>query len=307
MSFSRPGAVDLSGLAGSAADGAPAGSPGGGNARWAFDVTDQNFQTDVLQASMRYIVVLHLWSPRSPQSQAFNDVLARVVDGYDGRLVLARVDVDANPAIAQALGAQAVPLAVAILSGQPVPLFQGTLGDDEVRQYFDQLVTAAVQNGVTGRAEPTGDAGAAPIDEESGDAPDPRFAAADEALGNGDVDAAIAEYERLQSQHPGDQEVAERLAGVRLIARTRGAELNEARAKAAEFPDDVEAQFLVADLDISGGHVDDAFGRLIDLVGRLAGDDRERVRARLVELFTVVGTADPRVAQARRALASRLF
>jgi len=94
MSFSRPGAVDLSGLAGSAADGTSAGPSVGG--RWAFDVTDQNFQTDVLQASMRYIVVLHLWSPRSPQSEEFNDVLGRVIDAYEGRLVLARVDVDAN-------------------------------------------------------------------------------------------------------------------------------------------------------------------------------------------------------------------
>ena len=304
MSFSRPGAVDLSGLAGSTAD--ESSPSGAGNARWALDVTEQNFQSDVLQASMRYIVVLHLWSPRSPQSLAFNEVLGRVVDGYEGRLMLARVDVDANPAIGQALGAQAVPLVVAILSGQPVPLFQGTLGEDEVRQYFEQLITAAVQNGVTGRAEPIGEASAA-AEDDGGDAPDPRFAAADEALGKNDIDGAIAEYERLQAQNPTDDEIAERLAGVRLMARTRGADLNAARAAAADRPDDIDAQFLMADLDVSGGHVEDAFGRLIDLVGLLAGEDRERVRARLVELFTVVGTSDPRVAQARRALASRLF
>jgi putative thioredoxin len=301
MSFSRPGAVDLSGLAGGGDD--PAQASVG---RWALDVTEQNFQSEVLQASMRYIVVLHLWSPRSPQSQAFNDVLGRVVDTYDGRLMLARVDVDANPAIAQALGAQAVPLVVAVLSGQPVPLFQGTVDEPDVRRYFDQLVTAAVQSGVTGRAEPPAGAGVEAADD-ADEAPDPRFAAADEALAADDLEGAIAEYERLLAQNPADAEVAERLAGVRLIARTKGADLSAARAAAADAPDDIDAQFLVADLDVSGGHVEDAFGRLIELVGRLSGDDRERVRARLVELFTVVGVADPRVAQARRALASALF
>jgi len=303
MSFSRPGALDLSGLAGSP-DAGPTTS-GEVAGAWAIDVTEQNFQT-VLQASMHHIVVLSLWSPRSAQSETFNAVLARAVDSYEGRLQLARVDVDANPSIAQALQAQAVPLVVAVLSGQPVPLFQGTLEEAEIKQYFDQLVTAAVQSGVTGRAERTG---SAPSDDEAADAdaPDPRFAVADEALGAGDIDAAIAEYERLRAQSPADAEIAERLAGVQLIARTRDADLASARAAAAEHPDDIEAQLLVADLDVSGGHVDDAFGRLIELIKRLSGDDRETVRVRLVELFTVVGASDPRVAQARRALASALF
>lgn len=293
MDFSRPGAVDLSGLTG--------GDAAGG--AWSVDVTEQNFQTDVIQASMRYVVVLSLWSPRSPQSQSFNDILARAVDSHEGRLLLARVDVDANPSIAQALGAKAVPLVVAILNGQPVPLFQGTVDEEEVQRYFDQLITAAVQSGVTGRAEPTGTV--EPLAES--DEPDPRFAAADEALGAGDLDTAVAEYEKLQTQNPADAEISERLAGVRLMARTRDADLEEARAAAAEAPDDIDAQLLVADLDVSGGHVDDAFGRLIDLIRRLDGDDREQVRVRLVELFTVVGASDPRVAQARRALASALF
>jgi putative thioredoxin len=295
--------MDLSGLTGPAAD-PSAGGPGGSAGDWAVDVAEENFQSDVLQASMRHIVVLSFWSPRSVQSEEFNGVLARVVDTYEGRILLARVDVDANPAIAQALQAQAVPLVVAVLSGQPVPLFQGTLEEAEIRQYFDQLVTAAVQSGVTGRAERTG---GAPSADDADDAPDPRFAAADEALDAGDIDAAIAEYQRLLAQTPADTEVAERLAGVQLIGRTRNADLASARAAAADRPDDIEAQLLVADLDVSGGHVDDAFARLIELIKRLPGDDRETVRVRLVELFTVVGTSDPRVAQARRALASALF
>jgi putative thioredoxin len=297
MNFTRPGAVDLSGLAGGAE-----GAVGGGS--WAFDVTEENFQADVVQASMRYIVVLSLWSPRSAQSVAFNEVLENIVGGYEGRIALAKVDVDASPAVAQALGAQAVPFVVGLLRGQPVPLFQGTAEEAEVRQIFDQLVTAAVQGGVTGRAESLGEPAATDGDEP---AADPRFEAADALLEAGDLDGAVAEYEKLQAQYPADQEIAERLAGVRLMARTRGADLQTARTAAGNSPDDIDAQMLVADLDVSGGHVEDAFSRLIDLIKRTAGDDRETVRARLLELFTVVGISDPRVATARRALASALF
>lgn len=297
MNFSRPGAFDLSGL------GSPRPAEGAGGI-YAFDATEQTFQSHVVQASMRHIVVLSLWSPRSEASAAFNDVLAGLVDEYEGRIALARLDVDANPAVAQALGAQSVPFVVGLLRGQPVPLFQGAAVPSEIRQVFDQLVTAAVQAGVSGRAEPRGDAAVTDGDD---DAVDPRFDAADAAFAAGDFDGAIAEYQKLQAQYPADAEIAERLAGVSLIARTQGADLPAARKAAADAPDDVEAQLLVADLDVSGGHVDDGFGRLIDLIRRTSGDERDAIRTRLLELFTVVGTSDPRVATARRALASALF
>lgn len=303
MTFSRPGAIDLSALASPSP--APAGGSSGAASAYAVDVTEQNFQTVALEASMQHVVVLALWSPRAPQSRDFVDVVGRAVDALQGRALLCRVDADASPAIAQALQAQGVPLVVGLVKGQPVPLFQGTADEAEVRQYLDQLVEVAVQNGLSGRVS----AQAQEPSEDANDEPevDPRFAAADAAFASGDTAAAVAEYERLKLQHPGDAEVAERLAGVKLFDRTKDADLQAARAAAAERPHDVDAQLLVADLDVSGGHVEDGFARLVELVRGTQGDDRDRIRERLLELFVVVGSNDPRVADARRALASALF
>ena len=306
MNFSRPGAIDLSALAKPTGSAPSAAGASGDGASWVVDVTEQTFQAVALEGSMQHLVVLSLWSPRAAQSAEFNAVLARVTNSYGGTILLAQVDVDANVQIAQALQAQGVPLVVGLVKGQPVPLFQGTAEEADVRQYFDQLVTLGAQHGVTGRAAPVG--GAAPAEEDEGDdAPDPRFAAADAAFAQNDFATVVREYEKLLAQTPGDAEVKERLAGAQLLARTHGADLDAARRAAADAPDDVDAQLLVADLDVSGGHVEDAFARLIDLVRRTSAEDRERVRTRLVELFTVVGADDPRVADARRALASALF
>ena len=302
MNFSRPGAIDLSALK---QPPARPGQPAAGGGSYVVDITEQNFQTEALQASMNHVVVLSLWSPRSPQSESFNAMLGSLVSQYGGQLVLAQVDIDANPAIAQALQAQAVPLVVGLVKGQPVPLFQGTVEEAEARRYFDELLNVAAQNGVTGLAQPTDAATETP--EEAEEPEDPRFAEADAAFAASDFDTAVAEYEKLQAQYPADSEVAERLAGVKLLARTQGADLQAARKAAADAPDDLDAQMLVADLDVSGGHVDDAFDRLIQLVKRTSEDDRERVRQRLLDLFTVVGITDPRVATARRALASARF
>ncbi len=305
MTFSRRGAVDLSALRQPAPAPGPAGASGTGGGSYSVDVSEQNFQ-DVVRASINHLVVVVLWSPRSPQAQTYNDQVAALVDTYDGKIQLARVDVDTSPQIAQAFQVQAVPTLVGLVKGQPVPLMQGTADDAQLRQVLDELVTIAVQNGVTGRAQASG----APVDDtQAAEEPveDPRFAAADAAFAAGDLDEAVAEYEKLKAQYPADDEISERLAGVRLMSRTQGADLTAARTAAGDDPDDVAAQLLVADLDVSGGHVDDAFDRLIQLVKRLPADEREAVRERLIELFTVVGQGDPRVATARRALAAALY
>ncbi|MFT4299530.1 MAG: tetratricopeptide repeat protein [Aeromicrobium sp.] len=303
MNFSRPGALDLSALARpSSAPNSPAAGDAPG-ASWVVDATEQDFQQVALEASLQHLVVLSLWSPRAPQSADFNARLAAAANSYDGQILLVQVDVDANPAIGQAIGASSVPLVVGLVKGQPVPLFQSTVPDEQIRSYFEELIRLGAQHGVTGRAPAVGHS--ATPDEEPAD--DPRFAEADAAFAVGDLAGAISAYEKLAAQHPGDAEVAERLAGVKLLSRTQGADLNQARAAAADAPDDLDAHLLVADLDISGGHVADAFDRLISLVRRTSGDDRDRVRERLLELFVVVGGDDLRVAQARRALATALF
>ncbi|MEG9226322.1 tetratricopeptide repeat protein [Aeromicrobium sp. Sec7.5] len=301
MSFSRPGALDLSALARPAA---PAPGQGGSTSGgWVVDATEADFQQVALDGSLQHLVVLSLWSPRAPESAEFNARLAAAANTYDGQILLVQVDVDANPGIGQALGAQAVPLVVGLVKGQPVPLFQSAVPDEQIRGYFEELIRLGAEHGVTGRAPAPGVAAETPEEPED----DPRFAEADAAFNAGDLDGAIAVYEKLAAQSPGDAEVAERLAGVRLMARTQGADLQQARTAAADVPGDVDAQLLVADLDVSGGHVDDAFDRLIQLVARTTESDRDRVRERLLELFVVVGADDPRVATARRRLATALF
>ena len=307
--FSRPGAIDLSSLRKPAGQGGPAGPgapAGGGDAAGAYvlNVTEANFQADVIERSIQAPVVVELWSPRAQGASELSAVLARLSTEYAGKFLLARVDVDASPQVAQAFGVQGVPAVIAILRGQPVPLFQGVVGEPEVRQYLDQLLTVAVANGITGRAEPVGPA--APAADEDEPPPNPRYEKAENAVGAGDLDGAIAAYEELLKETPGDAEAKSGLARVQLVKRTQDAPA-EVRTRAAENPTDIEAQMLVADVDLMGGHVDDAFTRLITTIQATAGDERNTVRLHLLELFEVVGADDDRVVKARRRLMAALF
>jgi len=314
--FSRPGAIDLSslrtpGAAGPggapAAGGAPAG--GGAGGPYVLNVSEPTFQADVIERSLQAPVVVEFWSPRSQASNTLSPVLVQLSTEYAGKFLLARVDIDANPQLAQAVGVQTVPLVIAVLRGQVVPLFQGALGEAEARQYLDQLLTVAVANGITGRADPVGPA-AEPVSEavsaEGEPPPNPRYEKAENAVGAGDLDGAIAAYEELLKETPNDAEAKSGLARVQLVKRTQDVPA-DVRTRAADNPADVEAQKLVADVDLMGGHIEDAFNRLISTVQVTSGDERNAVRLHLLELFEVVGADDERVIKARRRLMAALF
>jgi len=305
--FSRPGAIDLSGLkapAGQPAAGAPGGAAAGSS--YAVQVTEQNFQSTI-ESSTTAPVLLVFYSPgRMPESAQLARDLETLSGEFEGRFLAGLVDIDQVPAIAQAMQIPSVPLVVAVLDGRPAPLFQDVLPLEELRAALTQVMQQLTVNGVAGRHQPRH---AAPVEGAEGDEPvvDPRYAAAQDALGAGDIEGAIAEYQRLVDANPADAEAAAGLAMAKLLQRTQGVDLAEARAAAAANPDDVDAQTLVADLDLLGGHVEDSFHRLVETVRRTAGDDRDRAREHLIGLFGAVGNDDPRVLKARQNLASALF
>ena len=304
------GAVDLSNLGrppapapgGPAADGPGVDSPGAGAV---VDVTEASF-ADVVQRSVQVPVVLVLWAAWNEASTTVTETLVALAGEYGGRFLLARVDAEGSPQIAQAFGAQTVPAVVAVLRGQPLPLFQGPAGHEEIRAVLDQLLQAAVTNGVTGTVTGAGDEPQEVAEPEEPPLP-PLHQAAFDAIERDDLDAAVVAYEQALRQDPRDAMAAVGLAQVGLLRRTHDVDPATAREAAAAAPKDVDAQLVVADLDLLGGHIEDAFARLLDLVRVTAGPDREAVRLRLIELFAVVGDSDPRVLTARRALASALY
>jgi putative thioredoxin len=295
-SASFRGAVDLSTL--SHPDPSADAASGSGIV---IEGTDAGFQA-IVTATQKVPAVAVLWSRRLPESADFVEVVASVALSYEGRFQLVTIDVDANPGLLQAFQVQSVPVTLGLVAGQPVPLFAGAQSAEQVRVYVDELLKLATEHGVTGRVavetvgDPEVEAELPPLHQEAFD-----------AIERDDLDAAVDAYTRALAQNPADDEAAVGLAQVKLMQRTADVDQQAARVAAAEAPTDIAAQMLVADLDVLGGHVEDAFVRLVDVVRATEADERETVRVHLVELFTVVGPHDERVQKARRALMSALF
>ena len=270
------------------------------------DVSDASFQTDVMDASMQVPVVLDLWATWCGPCKALSPILERLADEYAGRWVLAKVDVDANPAIAQAFQVQSIPSVFAVVGGRPLPLFQGALPEPQIRAYLEELLALAAANGVTGTVAGAvpGGAAVAAADEPPAD---PRMEAAYDAIESGDWAAARAAYQSILDSTPADPVARAGLALVGVFERVDGAEHAAVLAAADAAPDDLAAQQRAADVLVLDGRPVEAFARLTGAIRFTAGDDRDRLRTHLLDLFEVVGPDDPAVARARIDLANALF
>jgi putative thioredoxin len=306
LSRAMAGAVDLSALKArsdaAARQQAPPQAAGGGASQFVIDVTEQTFQAEVLERSLQVPVVVDLWATWCGPCKQLSPVLERLAEAGGGAWILAKVDVDANPRIAQAFGVQSIPMVVAVAGGQPVDAFTGALPEPQVRQWITRLLDALRDRMPAIAQAEAAAGGGVPAEEPE----DPRFTAAEEALERGDYAAAEAAYQQILAAEPANEQAAAALAQVRFLARAESADPSTV-AKADAAPDDVDAQLAAADAQVAIDDVEGAFDRLVQTVARTSGDERDRVREHLVGLFELFPADDPRVSAARRALARALF
>lgn len=290
--FLRPGAVDLSNIAGA--------TPEAEGSSYAMNVTEAEFEW-VAGESVRYPVIMIFHSPRDTAGSGVVNVLTKLANEAAGKWLLAKVDVDKYPQIAQAMRIQAVPTVVALLGGQAMPLFQGTRDEKDIAALMKQVEQAAVASGITGRAKPA--AGQQTDDEPQ---TDPRFKAADEALAKGDYEAALKEFDKLIEANPRDAEAKAGKAQTGLLARTADVD-PECIEKADADPQDIGSAFVAADVELATGQAGKAFDRLLGLIKTNYGDDREKIRVRLLELFETLPPNNEDLKKARRELSLALF
>jgi putative thioredoxin len=313
MSAALSGAVDLSALKARAEaanrapapppapDGTAAPAPSGGP--FVIDVTEETFQAEVVERSLQVPVVVDLWAEWCGPCKQLSPVLERLALAANGAWILAKVDVDANPRIAQIFGVQSIPTVVAIAGGQPVEAFAGAQPEPQIKQWLASLLDALRDRLPGIRAAEAGGGGDFEPEPEPEDV---RFVTAETAFENGDFDGAIAAYQKILAEEPANEQAKAALAQVRFMARAEAADPSVV-VRADTSPDDIDAQLAAADVELAGQLIEKAFSRLLGVIRRTSGADRDRARTHLVELFGLFSPDDPAVAKARRDLAAALY
>lgn len=306
---SLAGAVDLEALKHqvTAEPGQAGGAPAAGG--YVIDTTENTFQA-MVQTSATFPILLLLWLPTDDRLFPMAKTLGDAVNAMNGQLQLSRIDVASFPAVAQAFGIQGAPALFALINGRPMPLLQGVPSDQEMQQIVDEvlpkIVQVAQQAGVTGTAPYAGDP-----DTEQTPSPEqtvpPEHEQAHRLAMEGDYAGAAAAYDKVLEADPNDALAARERAKALLLARSADADVREVRAAAADHPEDVDAQMAVADIDMIGGQIQDAFDRLLDYLAAGHRDQMETVRVRLLEYFAIPDPSDERLKRARRRLATLLY
>jgi putative thioredoxin len=296
------GAIDLSSLR---APATPAGGPAASTSTspYVIDVNEATFETEVLQRSMTVPVLIDFWADWCGPCKQLSPVLERLAEADGGAWVLAKIDVDGNQALAGQLGIQSIPTVLLALGGRLVQGFTGALPEKDVRSFLDQVLAAAEQAGLPG----AGAAGEAGPDQPAEAPVEPELIEAEDAVAREDWPAAIAAYDALLARRPADQEALTGRAFAQLLQRTEGVDPREALQRAADAPDDVAAQLRAADLEVLGEQIQPAIDRLVELVRRTSGEDRDQARVHLLDLLSILDPEDSRVQAGRRALANALF
>jgi putative thioredoxin len=284
-----------------------AGSGNGEASAFVIDVTEETFNTEVAARSRTTPVIVDLWADWCGPCKQLSPVLEKLANEAAGAWVLARIDVDANPRLAQAFQAQSIPMVVAIVGGQMVDAFLGAMPESQVREWLTQVLAVADQLGVASPAA----AGAADADADGAlnpaDAMPPAYEEAQAAMERGDMDAAAGIIEKALAEDPGDPVLKSWLAQVSLIRRVGGYDQATARREAAASPADVDAQLKVADIELASGNTEEAFNRLLGAIRRTSGDERDKARRHLLDLFEIFPPDDPQVKKARGQLTALLF